>query len=167
MTNFLQIFCLVSGTNCSFMKKIHRIPSKFSYVYTIHIVLIKLVLCGKWLRPQSSEPLIHTRISWQSWYPSDSYSVGLGQVQGVAYLKCFLGLGQARWLKLAILATQEVGIRRIMVPGQPWQKSSQDRSQPMSGCSGTCLSSQLCVKAQTVGLLSRLAQAQSRSLSQK
>jgi hypothetical protein len=126
MTNFLQIFCLVSGTNCSFMKKIHRIPSKFSYVYTIHIVLIKLVLCGKWLRPQSSEPLIHTRISWQSWYPSDSYSVGLGQVQGVAYLKCFLGLGQARWLKLAILATQEVGIRRIMVPGQPWQKSSQD-----------------------------------------
>jgi hypothetical protein len=33
---------------------------------------------------------------------------------------------QAWWLKLAILAAQEVEIWRIMVRGQPRQKSSQD-----------------------------------------
>jgi hypothetical protein len=52
------------------------------------------------------------------------------------------------WLKPIILATWEVEIGRIMIQGQPRQKVSKTPSQPMTGYGGTCLSFQLCWKAQ-------------------
>jgi hypothetical protein len=40
-----------------------------------------------------------------------------------------------------IPASQEVVIRRIVAPGQPWQKVSKTPFQPIAEHSGTCLSS--------------------------
>jgi hypothetical protein len=66
--------------------------------------------------------------------------------------------GQRQWLKPLILATQEAGIRRIMVQSQPRQKVHKTPSQSVAGHSGMYLSFQLYREAQ-IGSWSRLAQA--------
>jgi hypothetical protein len=59
------------------------------------------------------------------------------------------------WLTLVILLTWEVGIRRIIVWGQHWQKVHETPSEPIVGCGYTCLSSQLSGRLRPGGLWSQ------------
>jgi hypothetical protein len=52
-------------------------------------------------------------------------------------------VGQAWWLMTVIPAKQEAEIRKIIVQCQVGQKVSQSPSQPIAGCGGISLSSQL------------------------
>jgi hypothetical protein len=60
--------------------------------------------------------------------------------------KKLLAWGQAQWLMTIIPATWEVEAKRITVRGQTRQKVSKTPSQPIAGCGGVYLSSQLCRK---------------------
>jgi hypothetical protein len=55
-------------------------------------------------------------------------------------------LARLQWLTTIILATWEAEIQRTIIPGQHRQKFHKIPSQPVSGHSGVCLSSQLCRK---------------------
>jgi hypothetical protein len=58
-----------------------------------------------------------------------------------------------------IPATQEVGVRRIAVQGILGEELHETPSQPIAGCGGVRLPSQLHRESQIRGLQSRLAQA--------
>jgi hypothetical protein len=61
-----------------------------------------------------------------------------------------LKLGWVQWLKLVILASQrwETKIKRITFRDQSKQTVPKTSSQPIVGCDGVPMSSQLCEKAQ-------------------
>jgi hypothetical protein len=68
-------------------------------------------------------------------------------------------ISQAWWLGPVILATQEVKLWRIAIQGQSRQKVVKTTSQPIAGCRGMHLPSQLLWEALTRRVESRLAEA--------